>query len=120
MGCGCSNRYDQVYLETDQLGGQIGESLPPPCRIAPLDDDVLALYPAEFAEALPERLDVPQAIWGARRAGPEIADAVAVPWLLRVHGKRRREESQRKSEATSPLNAAARRPGRHAQRLHSA
>jgi len=85
--------------------------------MAVLDDDVPALYPTEFAEALSKRPEGKVSIW---RVVPDPADAVASAWLFRVYGKRCREDRQRESEAPSPLDATAKPPRRHAQRLHSA
>ena len=49
-----SDGYDEVHLETHQLGGEVGESLQLPLGPALLLDDGLALHIAELAEPLPE------------------------------------------------------------------
>ena len=48
--------HDDVHLEPEQLGREVGEPLGLPLRISILDDDVLALDVAEVAQPLAERL----------------------------------------------------------------
>jgi hypothetical protein len=47
-------RHDDVHLEPNQLGRQVGEPLVPPLRIPVLNDEVLALDVVELAQTLPE------------------------------------------------------------------
>ena len=62
-----------VGLETDQLDGEIGESLQLAVLVPVFDDDVLALDVAELAQPLLECLQARRI--GARRDAGEIADA---------------------------------------------
>ena len=48
--------YDDVNLETDEIGCKVREAIAFTLRIAVLDADVLSLDPSEVAETQPERL----------------------------------------------------------------
>src|SRR5437016_2768318 len=50
-------RYDEVHLEPDQLGRQVGQPVDPILRISIVDDNILALNPPELAQPLPERVE---------------------------------------------------------------
>src|SRR5207302_9153262 len=50
-------RYDEVHLEPDQLGRQVGQPVDPTLRISIVDDNILALNPPELAQPLPERVE---------------------------------------------------------------
>ena len=49
-GCWCRRRHEDVRLETNQLGRQLGESIIVPFRAAILNDDVLAFHVTEIAQ----------------------------------------------------------------------
>ena len=46
---------DDINLETHQLGCKLGGSIRLPLRISILDGEVLSLYVAKLAQALPKR-----------------------------------------------------------------
>jgi hypothetical protein len=48
---------DEVHLEPDQLGRQVGQPVDPILRISIVDDNILALNPPELAQPLPERVE---------------------------------------------------------------
>src|SRR5262249_39731750 len=48
--------YDDVHLEPDQLGREVGQPVKPTLRKSIVDDDVLAFNPPELAQPLPERV----------------------------------------------------------------
>src|SRR5262245_14421236 len=50
-------RYDEVHLEPDQLGRQVGQPVDPTLGISIVDDNILALNPPELAQPLPERVE---------------------------------------------------------------
>src|SRR5262245_42334347 len=45
---------DEVHLEPDQLGRQVGQPVDPTFRISIVDDNILALNPPELAQPLPK------------------------------------------------------------------
>src|SRR5439155_22626325 len=59
---------DQVHLEPDQLGRQVGQPVDPTLRISIVDDDILALNPPELAQPLPERVEQGRPIGRGRQA----------------------------------------------------
>ena len=91
QGCRRRRRYEDVHLEPDQLGREIGQPVESALRPSILDDDVLALDPPELTQPLPERL-ADAGISGVR-AGGEIAYPGHLPHLLRPGGERRGEEA---------------------------
>ena len=52
-----SQRYDDVYLEPDQLGRKVGQPVEPALRETIVDDNILTLNPAQLAQPLPERVE---------------------------------------------------------------
>ena len=73
--------YDDVHLEPDQLGREIGQPVVLILRKSIVDDNVLPFKPPELAQPLPERLDE---MWGSGgRAASEIAYVVDLPRRLR-------------------------------------
>src|SRR5262249_32127277 len=48
---------DEVHLEPDQLGRQVGQPVDPILRISIDDNNILALNPPELAQPLPERVE---------------------------------------------------------------
>src|SRR5712692_1011358 len=100
-------RYDHVDLQTDQLGGELGEQLILPPRIAVLKSDVASLHIALFSQPLLEGVKPhthPMILKGA--AEPEHADPPHLPRLLRFGGERR-------GEGTKPERANERAPANH-------
>jgi energy-coupling factor transporter ATP-binding protein EcfA2 len=61
-------RYDEVHLEPDQLGRQVGQPVDPILRISIVDDNILALNPPELAQPLPERVEQGRPIGRGRQA----------------------------------------------------
>jgi hypothetical protein len=55
-GRGRTAGHDDVHLEPDQLGCEVGEPLGPPLRKSVLEDDVLALDVAQLVQLLSECL----------------------------------------------------------------
>src|SRR5262249_13843857 len=92
-GWGASPHHNHFYLQTHQLGRQIGEPLCAALRIAILDAQVLALDIAEVTQPLPEVLPRwSQPSGGAARTEPP--DPMHFGRLLRVGDERRREQAQ--------------------------
>jgi hypothetical protein len=86
-------RYDDVHLEANQLGSEVGQPVQPPLRKSIVDDDVLPFDPPELAQPLPEGLNK---MWGSGgRAARKITYPVDLPCLLRCGSKRRGEETAR-------------------------
>src|SRR5215813_14100483 len=48
---------DHVYLETDQVGSKLGQSVGFSLRRPPINDNVFSLHIAKLAQTVPERLD---------------------------------------------------------------
>src|SRR5207302_10087297 len=85
-------RYDEVHLEPDQLGRQVGQPVDPTLRISIVDDNILALNPPELAQPLPERVEVGRPVGRGRQIKKTYPRHP--PRLLRFGGQRRREESR--------------------------
>jgi hypothetical protein len=49
-------RHNHIHLETDQLGGEVGEAGILPVGVAVVNNQVLPLYPAEGTQALQKGL----------------------------------------------------------------
>ena len=49
--------HDDIHLEPDELGGELGKTLKLTLSIAKLDDDILALDITQVAQSRPERFD---------------------------------------------------------------
>src|SRR4029077_18990004 len=104
-GCGPARRDDEVYLEADQIGRQIGKSFHPSFCKPPLDHGVSSLDPTALTQPLPERLVQARALRRVRRGMADIANAVDLPRWLRPGGERRGEEAASgQSEERSPLH----------------
>ncbi len=85
---------NDVNLEADQLGREVGEPLGPPLGISALDRDVLAFDVAELAKSLLECLDE----WrDSGRGTAEESDLPDLHGLLRLDGERGGEEATRQS-----------------------
>ena len=84
--------HDDVNLEANQLGRQIGEPIALPLRPSVLNDNVLALHVAEVTQARP------QCIYPARETGSGLGTQEPNPRdlrrLLRIDGERRYENAQ--------------------------
>ena len=86
-------RHQDIHLETDQLGREVGEPLELPFRPAVLQDEVLAFDIAERAHSLQESLHKWGASWGSTQ--PKATDPVYVRRLLRLGcGLHRAEASE--------------------------
>jgi hypothetical protein len=85
-------RYDEVHLEPDQLGRQVGQPVDPILRISIVDDNILALNPPELAQPLPERVEQGRPIGRGRQAKKTYPRHLSR--LLRVGGERRGEEAR--------------------------
>src|SRR5262245_31142621 len=120
MGGGGAGRDDEVHLEAYEIGGQTGEPLRLPVGVAPLDDEVLTLDPAELLEALPEALDARRGVPLDPRAGVEKPDPVGLLGWLRMRDREWRQESQRKCRAARPQEGATGPRGRQDARLGDA
>src|SRR5499426_197747 len=83
---------DEVHLEPDQLGRQVGQPVDPILRISIVDDDILALNPPELAQPLPERVEQGRPIGTGREAKKTYPRHLSR--LLRVGGERRGEEAE--------------------------
>jgi len=85
-------RYDEVHLEPDQLGRQVGQPVDPTLRISIVDDNILALNPPELAQPLPERVEQGRPIGRGRH--PKKTYARHLSRLLRVGGERHGEKGE--------------------------
>ena len=85
-GCWGPLRHDDLHLETDQLGREVGEPLELPCRPAVLQNEVLAFDIAERAHPLQEGLHKWVSSWGSTKSRKR-TDPVHVLRLLRLGGE---------------------------------
>ena len=53
-GSRCASGHEDVNLEPDQLGRQVGEAIKLPSAQPGLDDNVLPLHVAQITQALPQ------------------------------------------------------------------
>src|SRR3989442_1009322 len=83
---------DQVPLEPDQLGRQVGQPVDPTLRISIVDDNILALNPPELAQPLPERVEVGRPVGRGRH--PKETYPRHLSRLLRVGGERHGEKGE--------------------------
>ena len=93
-------RHDDVHLEPDQLGRQVGQPVDPILRISIVDDNILALNPPELAQPMPERVEQVRPIGRGRRAKKTYPRHLSR--LLRVGGERRGEEATRQAADERP------------------
>jgi hypothetical protein len=91
-------RHDEVSLEPNQVGHELGEPVEV-LGIAVLQGDLLALDPAQVTEPLSEALDVGRDARGG--AEEEKTDPGDFPCWLRYCGKRRHEETEREGAEES-------------------
>ena len=97
-------RYDEVHLEPDQLGRQVGQPVDPTLRISIVDDNILALNPPELAQPLPERVEQVRPIGRGRQAKKTYPRHL--PRLLRLGGERRGEGTgQRGQQEAAAVHA---------------
>ena len=97
-----SRRDNDIDLEPDELGRDLGEALAASLRPAILDRDGAALDPAEFAQSLHKSGD-PFAR-GRRRARAQEPDGRQLPRLLRA--RRERPRRRRAAEQRDELAAS--------------
>src|SRR5262249_26435062 len=95
-------RYDEVHLEPDQLGRQVGQPVDPILRISIVDDNILALNPPELAQPLPERVEQGRPIGRGRQTKKTYPRHLSR--LLRVGRKRRGEEAESASDEGAPVH----------------
>ena len=112
-GCG-SRRDNDIDLQPDELGRDLGEALVASLRPAILDRDGAALDPAEFAQPLHESGD-PLAL-GRRRGRAQEPDGRQLRRLLRARGERprRRRAAEKRDELAPLIIRSPRRRGRAA------
>src|SRR6185369_1501051 len=87
-GGGGPTNHQDVDLEPEKLGREIGEPLAHTVRIAILDDDVLALTVAKLTQPL---LECGEKGIGRRKL-PDDSDPGDLPRRLRLGGRRRGEQ----------------------------
>ena len=108
LGYRCGRHDDAVHLQADQLRCQGGEAVHLAGRPAVLNGDILALYPAEFAQPLLEGLIFRRGA-GAQR---QVADPRHLRWLLRVRSERpghyEPEQTEERASFHSITSSAAR------------
>jgi hypothetical protein len=75
---------DEVWLETQELRREGGESLDLPRRPPVLNDEILALDPAALAQPVSECLPIPRDLRGGGRGVRENTDPNDLPRLLRI------------------------------------
>ena len=101
-GRGRIRRDDEVDLETGQLGRQTRQSLDLPFRRSVLNDDVLTLQIAAFAQSLPEGVERHPRLRRFKRTGHQDTYPCGFHRLLRLGGQRRGEDrSAASQEATT-------------------
>jgi hypothetical protein len=93
---------DDIDLQPDQLGREVGQAVRPALRESRLDDDVLALDPPELTQPFPKRR-AGTAVTGGR-AGREKADPVDLPRRLRADGARCREDAHGARDKGPPVH----------------
>src|SRR5262249_28772389 len=100
-------RYDEVHLEPDQLGRQVGQPVDPTLRISIVDDNILALNPPELARPLPEPVEKGRP--SGRGRPPKKTYPRHLSRLLRVGGERDGEEThgEDSDECDTPDHHAA-------------
>src|SRR4029453_9462434 len=99
-------RYDDVHLEPDQLGREVGQPVEPTLRKSIVDDNILALNPPELAQPLPERVEVGRRI--GRGSRPKKTYPRHPSRRLRLGGERRSEEHRsRASEKCAAVDHSA-------------
>ena len=92
--CWCRDRYDDVCLEPDQFGREVGQPLVPTLRKSIVDDEVLSPDVAEIAERVLEGVRIERG-W---TTGAEIADSIYRPRLLGLGGQRRGKRTGQRSQ----------------------
>src|SRR5215510_3248126 len=96
---------DQVHLEPDQLGRQVGQPVDPTLRISIVDDNILALNPSELAQPLPERVEQGRPI-GRGRQPKETYPRHLARLLLRTRRERPRSScSTEQRDDLAPLHS---------------
>src|SRR5262245_63366674 len=96
-------RENDIDLEPDQFGGDLGEALAAALRPANLNRDVATFHPTEFAQTLHE-CGEPLAL-DQGRGGAQESDGRQLAGLLRA--RRERPRSRRAAEQRDEVAAAA-------------
>jgi hypothetical protein len=99
----CRHRHDEVDLETRQFGCQAPEPLDLALRPSVLDDNILTLHIAEFAQSCPEGV-APHAYLGRfKRTGHQVAEPCDFRRLrLSREGHENETESENDREPDQP------------------
>jgi hypothetical protein len=98
-------RYDDVHLEPDQLGRQVGQPVDPTLGKSIVDDNILALNPPELAQPLPERVEQGRPIgWG--RHPKETYPRHLARLLLRVCRERASGRAGKKDDELAASHSA--------------
>src|SRR5262249_16466998 len=87
----------------DQLGRQVGQPVDPTLRISIIDDNILALNPAELAQPLPERVEQGRPI-GRGRQPKETYPRHLARLLLRTRRLRPRRCAAEQGDELGTLN----------------
>jgi hypothetical protein len=87
------SRNNDINPETHELGREVRKTIDVAVRKAIVDDDVLALDPAQVAQ--PALECVGHTLRRVARGNGEVADSVHPPHRLGLGGKRRGEEAER-------------------------
>ncbi|HEY1362064.1 MAG TPA: hypothetical protein VGF60_07445 [Xanthobacteraceae bacterium] len=98
-------RYDEVHLEPDQFGRQVGQLVDPTLRISIVDDNILALNPPELAQPLPERVEQGRPI-GRGRQPKETYPRHLARLLLRVCRERASGRAGKKDDELAASHSA--------------
>src|SRR5262245_64556795 len=97
------HRDDDIDLEPDELGGDLGEAFAASLRPAILDRDVAAFDPAEFVQPLHKGGD---RLADHRRRGPaKEPDSWQLRRLLRARRKRPRSRAADQSDELAPFHS---------------
>jgi hypothetical protein len=107
LGCRHSlrpKRYDEVHLEPDQLGRQVGQPADPTLRISIVDNNIVALNPPELAQTLPERVEQGRPIGRGRHS--KEPDPRHLSRLLRVGGERASGRAGKKDDELAASHSA--------------
>src|SRR5262249_50985334 len=94
-----SDCYNDFDIEVNQLGCEFREPLKPILRIAPLNGDVLPLYPSQ----LPQCVDKNCAVRSEnRRSGTKQTDCMRLPGLLCARRERPRSRAAEQRDELAP------------------
>src|SRR5262249_38263984 len=92
-----TTRDNHVYLQPDQIGREVAETVELSVRISVFDDHVLTFEVTEFAQLLSKRFPDRVRSGGGRSLG-KIAYAILLPLRLRPHAARRSKNCSEASD----------------------